>query len=47
MVAKGDGTTDGKAPRVLFYGTGGLAYGSIKTTGTLKGIYDLKEVRFR
>jgi len=22
-------------PRVLFYGTGGLAYGSIKTTGTL------------
>ena len=25
-------------PKVLFYGTGGLAYGSIKTTGTLVGI---------
>jgi outer membrane immunogenic protein len=24
-------------PKVLFYGTGGLAYGSIKTTGTLAG----------
>ncbi|WP_291848315.1 outer membrane beta-barrel protein [Bradyrhizobium sp.] len=24
-------------PRVLFYGTGGLAYGSIKTTGALAG----------
>ncbi|MEH2614818.1 outer membrane protein [Bradyrhizobium sp. AZCC 1693] len=25
-------------PRVLFYGTGGLAYGSIKTTGALAGV---------
>ncbi|WOH53966.1 outer membrane protein [Bradyrhizobium sp. sBnM-33] len=25
-------------PRVLFYGTGGLAYGSFKTTGTMAGV---------
>ncbi len=25
-------------PKVLFYGTGGLAYGSFKTTGTLVGV---------
>ncbi|MBR1229187.1 MULTISPECIES: outer membrane protein [unclassified Bradyrhizobium] len=25
-------------PKVLFYGTGGLAYGSLKTTGTLTGL---------
>ncbi len=36
------GTVRGRAgvlvtPKVLFYGTGGLAYGSIKTTGTLAG----------
>ena len=36
------GTVRGRAgvlvtPRVLLYGTGGLAYGSIKTTGTLAG----------
>ena len=37
------GTVRGRAgvlvtPRVLLYGTGGLAYGSIKTTGTLAGV---------
>jgi outer membrane immunogenic protein len=36
------GTVRGRAgvlvtPKVLFYGTGGLAYGSIKTTGALAG----------
>jgi outer membrane immunogenic protein len=36
------GTVRGRAgflatPRVLLYGTGGLAYGSLKTTGTLAG----------
>ena len=37
------GTVRGRAgvlvtPKVLLYGTGGLAYGSIKTTGTLVGV---------
>jgi len=37
------GTVRGRAgvlvtPKVLFYGTGGLAYGSFKSTGTLAGV---------